>query len=363
MMPSRLIAVTHHRRHMPHNFLLSNMPNADPTTASTGQVADEAMMMDTSAVHNHADSNDRKQPPSDTAQHHEQEAIQPHSMQYHHAPPIYPPISLVSTCEEMNPQRRCSFEDCAVYAPANTWDAPDPNMAFLCICDGHGGRQMVEYLEDGLLFHVSAEMNAPDHDEAREGEGSSGPVSVLQRLERAFLMADIHSKALGVTTSGATVAVCLVTRSNDNEWTVYAANAGDARVVLCHHGKAHRMTHDHRTDDPEEVRRIERSGGFLFKGRVLGVLAVTRSLGDHCMKEYVIATPYTQETTIQKDAQDDESFVILACDGLWDVMSDQEAVDFVLQYKEEKERVARYLVKEALRKGSTDNITVSVAWL
>ncbi|KAL3919859.1 MAG: hypothetical protein SGILL_003540 [Bacillariaceae sp.] len=260
----------------------------------------------------------------------------------------------------MNPQRRSSYEDCAVYAPAGTWDAPDPNMAFLCICDGHGGRQMVEYLEDGLLFHVSAEMNAPEM-EAREG--SDGGVTTLQRLERAFLMADVHSKTLNITTSGATVAVCLVTRSSDHEWTIHAANAGDARIVLGHQGKAHRLTKDHRTDDPEEVKRIEQTGGFLFKGRVLGVLAVTRSLGDHCMKEYVIAEPYTQEKTIQKDAADDGSFIILACDGLWDVMSDQEAVDFALQYKHEKEKVARYLVKEALRKGSTDNITVSVAWL
>lgn len=115
-------------------------------------------------------------------------------------------------------------------------------------------------------------------------------------------MADIHSKALGVTSSGATVALCLITRGNsndvdnsnnnsdlinhdyDNTWTIHAANAGDARVVLCHEGEAFRMTHDHRTDDPEEVKRIEESGGFIFKGRVLGVLAVTRSLGDHCMK-------------------------------------------------------------------------------
>jgi serine/threonine protein phosphatase PrpC len=216
-----------------------------------------------------------------------------------------PPIAVVSTCEEMNPTRRYTFEDCAVYAPAGTWNVPDPNMAFLCICDGHGGRQMVEYLEDGLIFHVAAELNATDDPVINEHNMDNGDATVLQRLERAFLMADIHSKTLGISTSGATVAVCLITRSpatttlaslpSDemadshidgagmafDTWRIYAANAGDARIVLGHAGKGYRLTKDHRTDDPDEVRRIEQSGGFLFKGRVLGVLAVTRSLGDH----------------------------------------------------------------------------------
>lgn len=74
------------------------------------------------------------------------------------------------------------------------------------------------------------------------------------------------------------------------------------------------MTHDHRTDDPEEVRRIEQAGGFLFKGRVVGVLAVTRSLGDHCMKDFVIAKPFVRELTIQLPEKegDSPSFLILA---------------------------------------------------
>ena len=171
------------------------------------------------------------------------------------------------------------------------------------------------------------------------------------------------------------VAVCLVTRggnsngedvigttdSDENTWRIYAANAGDARVVLGFDGVAFRMTQDHRTDDPNEVRRIEESGGFVFKGRVLGVLAVTRSLGDHCMKEYVIAKPYTSEKVIRPETE--ESFIILACDGLWDVIEDQAAVDFVRNRIDEKELVAKYLVEEALKRGSTDNITVSVAFL
>lgn len=241
---------------------------------------------------------------------------------------LLPPISLVSTCEEMNPSRRSSFEDCSMYAPSGTWNCPDENMAFLAVADGHGGRDIVEFLEDGLLYHVSQELQIEEQEPDEEPENLSNN-SIPKRLERAFLMTDIHSKALGLTNSGATVAVCLITRGRDiyedgtdtttsniddseidNSWRIYAANAGDARIVMGHGGKAHRMTRDHRTDDPEEVKRIEESGGFIFKNRVLGILAVTRSLGDHCMKEYVIATPYTSDKTIVITSEEDTSFIM-----------------------------------------------------
>ena len=94
------------------------------------------------------------------------------------------------------------------------------------------------------------------------------------------------------------------------------------------------------------------------------------------MKEYVIAKPYTSQRTITMlpsctddndaeadDAKQHSSFLIVGCDGLWDVMQDQDAVDFVVERLAEKELVAKFLVEEALKRGSTDNITVSVAFL
>ena len=166
------------------------------------------------------------------------------------------------------------------------------------------------------------------------------------------------------------------------------ANSGDARVVLGQHGQpAERLSVDHRVDDPQEVQRIAQAGGFCWKGRVLGILAVTRSLGDHLLKEFVIAEPAVRQiqipmnengSTEQSGAGTEtnqrttssitapskpSSFVILACDGLWDVMSDQEAVDAVREFEGEKRDVAEKLVQEGLTRGSTDNLTVIVAWL
>lgn len=133
-------------------------------------------------------------------------------------------------------------------------------------------------------------------------------------------------------------------------------------------GTATRLTCDHKADNEDEVDRIREAGGFCFKGRVSGVLAVTRSLGDFYLKDFVIAEPFVSEQTISVAApttseQQPPSFVVLACDGLWDVMSDQEVVDYVISFEGERHSIARYLIKEAIRRGSADNITVVVAML
>lgn len=93
---------------------------------------------------------------------------------------------------------------------------------------------------------------------------------------------------------------------------LYTANAGDARAVLCRAGKAVRLTYDHKGSDKQEAKRITDAGGFVMSGRVNGVLAVTRSLGDSSMKEFVVGAPYTTETEL---CEEDE-FLVLACDGV-----------------------------------------------
>lgn len=77
-------------------------------------------------------------------------------------------------------------------------------------------------------------------------------------------------------------------------------------------GKAVRLTYDHKGSDPQEAKRITDSGGFVMNNRVNGVLAVTRSLGDSAMKDFVVGSPYTTETTLGKE----DSFLIVACDGV-----------------------------------------------
>ncbi|KAF1814863.1 PP2C-domain-containing protein [Eremomyces bilateralis CBS 781.70] len=137
---------------------------------------------------------------------------------------------------------------------------------------------------------------------------------------------------------------------------LYTANVGDARIVLCRNGRALRLSYDHKGSDENEGRRVANAGGLILNNRVNGVLAVTRALGDSYMKDLVTGRPYTTETVIQPDA---DEFLILACDGLWDVCSDQEAVDLVRNIQDAQDASKR-LVDFALSRFSTDNLSCMI---
>ncbi|KAJ9106087.1 hypothetical protein QFC21_001227 [Naganishia friedmannii] len=136
---------------------------------------------------------------------------------------------------------------------------------------------------------------------------------------------------------------------------LYTANVGDARAVLCRGGKAVRLTYDHKGSDAQEAKRITDAGGFVMNNRVNGVLAVTRSLGDSSMKEFVVGAPFTTETTLDVD----DEFLIVACDGLWDVTEDQEAVDLI-RNKTDPQEASKVLLDHAIHNYSTDNLSVMV---
>ncbi|GAA5879468.1 hypothetical protein JCM3774_005220 [Rhodotorula dairenensis] len=141
--------------------------------------------------------------------------------------------------------------------------------------------------------------------------------------------------------------------------TLYTANVGDARAVLSRAGKAVRLTYDHKGSDAKEAKRISDAGGYVLNNRVNGVLAVTRSLGDSSMKEFVVGSPYTTETKLGPN----DDFLIVACDGLWDVCSDQEAVDLVADCADDAQAASQKLLDHALNRFSTDNLSVLVVSL
>ena len=108
--------------------------------------------------------------------------------------------------------------------------------------------------------------------------------------------------------------------------------------------------------------RIRRAGGYVsFDGvwRVNGILAMSRALGNFLLKEkdVIVATP---DTTVFNLRILNAEFIILATDGLWDVFTNEEAVDFIRTKLHEPYFGARSLVVEAFNRGSLDNITVLV---
>jgi serine/threonine protein phosphatase PrpC len=150
--------------------------------------------------------------------------------------------------------------------------------------------------------------------------------------------------------------------------TLYIANIGDSEAVLVRQNEAgalecEAMTVPHKASDPNEKRRIEALGGHVFFGRVFGALAVSRSFGDSKFK-----TPKTSQNFVSwepaiqtRDIDSSHKFLILACDGLWDVMKHEEAADFVNKQRAQGKNaneVAKALVREALNKRTEDNVTI-----
>ncbi|PQP98311.1 putative protein phosphatase 2C 11 isoform X1 [Prunus yedoensis var. nudiflora] len=114
---------------------------------------------------------------------------------------------------------------------------------------------------------------------------------------------------------------------------------------------------DHKPDRSDERQRIEEAGGFIIWAgtwRVGGVLAVSRAFGDKVLKPFVVAEPEIQEEEI-----DGVDFIIIASDGLWNVISNKDAVALV-QDIEDAEEASRKLIQEAFARGSSDNITCVV---
>ncbi|EKX47810.1 hypothetical protein GUITHDRAFT_69206 [Guillardia theta CCMP2712] len=147
---------------------------------------------------------------------------------------------------------------------------------------------------------------------------------------------------------------------------LHVANLGDSRAVLCRNGFAQALSEDHKPDLPSEKARIESLDGRVeWRGcwRVIGGsgiaafrgLAVSRALGDVPWKVPVSYVEGTPDVTSTKLTADDE-FLIIGCDGVWDVLNNQEAVDLARPC-----RRRRVMINEqALERGSKDNVTVAV---
>ncbi|KAG4439178.1 hypothetical protein IFR05_005331 [Cadophora sp. M221] len=188
--------------------------------------------------------------------------------------------------------------------------------------------------------------------EASKGDEKSGDSGV--DMSKSPPQASASTSTSGAVNNEATHARLRTTASRQR--VLYTANVGDARIVLCRNGKALRLSYDHKGSDENEGKRVANAGGLILNNRVNGVLAVTRALGDSYMKDLVTGHPYTTETVIQPDL---DEFIILACDGLWDVCSDQEAVDLV-RNQQDPVAAAKQLVDHALARFSTDNLSCMI---
>lgn len=190
----------------------------------------------------------------------------------------------------------------------------NPKQGFFGLYDGHGGRGTVDYVVKTLHLNLQQQLQR------------NPSVAFADAFREAYLATDGQLRRQNILRSGSTSVTCVISVTDDGRRILFTANVGDSRAVLCRGGKAIRLTIDHKASLPEEAKRIQEAGGFIGRNkRVNGVLAISRALGDHMLKEndVVTAVPYASETELTSE----DTFLILACDGLWDVMTDQQAVD------------------------------------
>jgi len=191
---------------------------------------------------------------------------------------------------------------------------------------------------------------------------------VKARMERAFIKLDAAIRASKVDCGGTTCTSVLLTPSH-----VFFVNVGDSRTILNRGGKLHFQTRDHKPFHAKERKRIIAAGGYVMNGRVDGGLAVSRALGDFVYKQRPDLSPLNQKVTVQPTTDGivrlhaKDNFLVLACDGVWDVMSSEAASKFVYQRikksdgsEEALKSICQLLVSRCLHLGSRDNISVVI---
>ncbi|KAH7444971.1 hypothetical protein KP509_02G100100 [Ceratopteris richardii] len=129
--------------------------------------------------------------------------------------------------------------------------------------------------------------------------------------------------------SGSTAVVALL--QNDK---IVVANAGDSRCVLSKGGKAIDLSTDHKPCLEAERDRVTQAGGFIYAGRINGTLNLARAIGDVEFKQNKYLSPDKQIVTAWPEIQivertEEDEFLVLACDGIWDCMTSQGVVDFI----------------------------------
>ncbi len=241
---------------------------------------------------------------------------------------------------------------------------------FMGIMDGHGpnGETVALFVANNLNDMVQELCMRGNHFlEAIE----TGCLELDSRIRRApWMKIGLSGEVAG---EGGTTCTAIWIRENK----IYSCNVGDSRFIISYNGKAFAVTEDHKPGTPREEQRIIRAGGAVAQNRVNGILGVARSFGDFAFKNQLQARDTQQIVTALPDVfivEVDPSidFLVMASDGVWDVLSNQQVVDFVVEHIKRViplDRIATLLVDlcselvpQCFGVGS-DNITCIIAIL
>lgn len=231
------------------------------------------------------------------------------------------------------------------------------NVNFYGVYDGHGGKEVSTQIQKKLSkYFINKNVKYPLN--------KNYVYNVYNKIQENLKKKE-YAQFCGST------CLAVIHFLYKNNQYINVLNTGDSRCVLCRDNFALPLTKDHKPHWPEEKNRIEKLGGQIkFDGYDWRIksLSVSRAFGDFDSTPYVSHTPDIFRYKIDNN----DKFFILACDGLWDVCSNFDAVNFVLSFCYDNTtnirinkniNIAKKLAEYALKKGSTDNITIIVVFL
>jgi len=234
----------------------------------------------------------------------------------------------------------------------------DTHRAFYAVYDGHGGKNAADITEEALHKSIIEDPNFLE-------DISSAIKNGFEKTDKFILDRATKEK----WANGTTTVACFVINNN-----LFISNTGDSEAAIATRTEsgsleATCLSEKHKPTLASERQRVEKAGGQVIFGRVLGSLAVSKALGDIDFKfpynkshaDFVSAEPFINKVELGPQNQ----FLIIACDGLWDKLTYQEAVDFVTKFKEagkDPNEAAQMLVKHALDLGSFDNVTAIIVY-
>jgi len=257
---------------------------------------------------------------------------------------------------------------------------------FFGVFDGHGGGDVSNFLATNLYKEIQQQMKRKQWEEQDKitDDYKISLSSLVSAIRSAF--ENVESEIVAVKEfayQGSTaVTVTIHEEEKDGSRTILSANVGDSRAVLCRNGTAVDLTRDHKPSDEREQARIIAMGEKIEWdnfGKVYRVrnLSLSRAIGDSFAKPAV--SPEVEIKMFRINKEEDE-FMVLASDGLWDVMESQEVVNFIKKKTDtlmagsrddvairirnvRRKNMSRYVANEALKRGSGDNICVVIVWL
>lgn len=241
-----------------------------------------------------------------------------------------------------------------VYTNLDGKDTEKNNINLIGVFDGHGGKLVSKYLKDNLpRFFIK---KFKENIFLKSDKFCKYVIKVYDLLQEQLMKE--HPKAVNYCGSTACITIHI-------KGCLWVLNVGDSRIVLNNkNGIAIQLSKDHKPNSPDERTRIEKMGGKItFDGMDWRIkdLSLSRAFGDLDCMPFVTHLPQIYKCKLSSG----DKFLIKACDGLWDVIGNQDAVDFIqdLINKNFKGNYAKSLCEYALEKGSMDNITIIIYFL